>query len=171
MRCRISGTAAAASGMFTVIAHHLGAGLGERDALRAPCAAASAVSVLVIDCTTTGAPPPTCTAPGPVPTRTPTVRWTRISDTEAVRRGADVPRHRPQRPSANTSSPMKCSMLRQRLGRRIDEGQARDVGDVVAVDDGAAVHDASPDRDDLVVEREPQVVDVRGGERARPRPW
>ena len=54
---------------------------------------------------------------------------------------------------------------RQRLGRRIDEGDAGHVGDVVAVDDGAAVHDAGPHRDDLVVEREPQVVDLRGRER------
>ena len=52
--------------------------------------------------------------------------------------------------------------VRQRLGRRIDEGEAGDIGDVVAVDDGAAVHDAGPHRDDLVVEGEPQVVDVRG---------
>ena len=49
-------------------AHHLRAGLGQLDALPRR-AAASAVSVIVIDCTTTGAPPPTCTGP----TRTPTV--------------------------------------------------------------------------------------------------
>ena len=35
----------------------------------------SAVSVLVIDWTTIGAPPPTVTAPSPSPTRTPTVAW------------------------------------------------------------------------------------------------
>jgi len=35
----------------------------------------SAVSVLVIDWTTIGAPPPTVTAPSPSPTVTPTVRW------------------------------------------------------------------------------------------------
>ena len=39
-------------------AHHLGASLGELDALAAVLAA-SAVSVIVIDWTTTGAPPPT----------------------------------------------------------------------------------------------------------------
>ena len=38
-------------------------------------ASMSAVSVLVIDCTTIGAPPPTVTAPGPAPTRTATVAW------------------------------------------------------------------------------------------------
>ena len=37
-----------------------------------------------------------------------------------------------------------------------------DVGDVVAVDDGAAVHDAGAHRDDLVVEGEPQIVDLGG---------
>ena len=40
--------------------HHVGTGLGQLDALR-PVAAASAVSVIVIDWTTTGAPPPTWT--------------------------------------------------------------------------------------------------------------
>ena len=38
-------------------------------------ASMSAVSVLVIDWTTIGAPPPTMTAPSPWPTRTPTVAW------------------------------------------------------------------------------------------------
>ena len=36
-------------------------------------ASTSAVSVLVIDCTAIGAPPPTMTAPTPRPTRTPTL--------------------------------------------------------------------------------------------------
>ena len=51
--------------------HHLGSGFGELDALLRPSPRASAVSVIVIDCTTTGAPPPTWTRP----TFTPTVLW------------------------------------------------------------------------------------------------
>src|SRR6185436_19233891 len=70
MRCLISGTARAASSTLTVM----------RTISDPACAssmhccavpAASAVSVLVIDCTTTGAPPPTVTAP----MRTATVAW------------------------------------------------------------------------------------------------
>ena len=53
-------------------AHQFGAGAGERGDL-ATVPAISAVSVLVIDCTTIGAPPPTVTAPEPEPTRTPTL--------------------------------------------------------------------------------------------------
>ncbi len=122
MRWRISGTAAAASGMFTVMRT-----ISEPASASAMhCAAvpaASVVSVLVIDCTTTGAPPPTCTAPGPLPTRTPTVRCTRITDmgTLAPARG----RRRDQRPSApiylpsaKTSRPMKCSMIASVSGGR-----------------------------------------------------
>ena len=74
-------------------------------------------------------------------------------------------RRRDQRPSANTSRPMKCSMIASVSGGGFDEGEAGDVGDVVAVDDGAAVHDAGAHRDDLVVEGEPQIVDVRRRER------
>ncbi len=43
-------------------AHELGAGMRQRGDLRA-VASMSAVSVLVIDCTTIGAPPPTMTPP------------------------------------------------------------------------------------------------------------
>src|SRR5712692_1215674 len=66
-RCLISGTAAAASGTFTVT----------RTSSDPACAsskhciaveATSAVSVLVMDCTTMGAPPPTCTCPTFTPT-------------------------------------------------------------------------------------------------------
>ncbi len=69
MRCLISGTAAAASGRLTVTrtisepACHSSMHCCAVDA-------ASAVSVIVIDCTTTGAPPPTVT----LPTFTATVR-------------------------------------------------------------------------------------------------
>ena len=116
MRWRISGTAAAASGMFTVMRT-----ISEPASASAMhCAAvpaASVVSVLVIDCTTTGAPPPTCTAPGPLPTRTPTVRCTRITDMGTPGRRRD---RRPSAsiylPSANTSSPMKCSMTASASG-------------------------------------------------------
>jgi hypothetical protein len=50
-------------------ADHLGAGLGQLDALAGRRRGISRVGQ-VMDCTTTGAPPPTCTRP----TRTPTVR-------------------------------------------------------------------------------------------------
>src|SRR5215204_1418990 len=68
MRRLISGTAAAASGTFTVtrtISEPASASSTHCCAVEA----ASAVSVIVIDWTTTGAPPPTWT----FPTRTPTV--------------------------------------------------------------------------------------------------
>ncbi len=69
IRCLISGTAAAASGRFTVtrtISEPAAASSMHCSAV----ARASAVSVIVIDCTTIGAPPPTWTRP----TFTPTVR-------------------------------------------------------------------------------------------------
>ncbi len=68
MRCLISGTAAAASGRLTVTRTISEPASASSMHCRA-VAAASAVSVIVIDWTTTGAPPPTCTRP----TRTPTV--------------------------------------------------------------------------------------------------
>ena len=67
-------------------------------------------------------------------------------------------RRRDQRPSAPIYLPsarfrrrkdvQADEMLddRQRLGRRIDEGEAGHVGDVVAVDDGTAVHDPGAHR-------------------------
>ena len=61
-RSTMRGTAAAASAVFTVIrtsslpARH-------NSPICLAVDATSAVSVLVIDCTTTGAPPPTCTPP------------------------------------------------------------------------------------------------------------
>ena len=70
IRCLISGTAAAASGRFTVTRTSSEPASASSTHWRA-VAAASAVSVIVIDWTTTGAPPPTCTWP----TFTPTVRW------------------------------------------------------------------------------------------------
>src|SRR5215203_2526170 len=164
MRWRISGTAAAASGMFTVIRT-----ISEPASASAMhCAAvpaASVVSVLVIDCTTTGAPPPTCTAPGPLPTRTPTVRCTRTTD---IRTPAPPLRSAAVGPEPSVRKDVEADEVlddRHRLGRRIDEGEAGYVGDVVALDHGAAVHDAGAHRDDLVVQGQPQVVDVRGGQR------
>src|SRR5689334_4199523 len=77
IRRLISGTAAAASGTLTVT----------RTISEPACAssmhcfaveATSAVSVLAIDWTTTGAPPPTWTPRSP-PTRTPTVAWRFLS--------------------------------------------------------------------------------------------
>ena len=73
IRCLISGTAAAASGRFTVTRTISDPASASSMHCRA-VARASAVSVIVIDCTTTGAPPPTCTTfAGPEPTLTPTV--------------------------------------------------------------------------------------------------
>ena len=68
MRCLISGTAAAASGMLTVTRTISDPASASSMHCRA-VAAASAVSVIVMVWTTTGAPPPTWTWP----TRTPTV--------------------------------------------------------------------------------------------------
>src|SRR6185436_5783413 len=68
IRCLISGTAAAASGTLTVTRTISEPASASSMHCRA-VDAASAVSVIVIDWTTTGAPPPTWT----VPTRTPTV--------------------------------------------------------------------------------------------------
>src|SRR3982751_4908253 len=129
MRWRISGTAAAAPGMFTVMRT-----ISEPASASAMhCAAvpaASAVSVLVIDWTTTGAPPPTCTAPGPLPTRTPTVRWTRITDMRMC-----FPCGRPPPParSAAVGEHVEADEMlddRERLLRRVHERHARSVGDV-----------------------------------------
>src|SRR5437762_13675621 len=81
MRRLIAGTAAAASGMLTVI-------LTSSEPACASsmhcCAvdATSGVSVFVIDCTATGAPPPTCTAP----TFTPTVLWSLIVGIYEIRK-------------------------------------------------------------------------------------
>ena len=69
IRCLISGTAAAASVLFTVT-RTISDPAAASSTHCAAVAAASAVSVIVIDCTTTGAPPPTWTCP----TFTPTVR-------------------------------------------------------------------------------------------------
>ena len=71
-RSRICGTAAAASSRSTVMRTSSEPARASAATCRA-VASMSAVSVLVIDCTTIGAPPPTMTAPGPAPTRTPTV--------------------------------------------------------------------------------------------------
>jgi hypothetical protein len=61
-RDTISGTHSAARGVFTVMRTNS----DPASASSMHCVAvesASSVSVLVIDCTTTGAPPPTCTPP------------------------------------------------------------------------------------------------------------
>ena len=55
--------------------HHLRACPRQSAAIWRVVASMSAVSVLVIDWTTIGAPPPTVTAASPSPTRTPTVAW------------------------------------------------------------------------------------------------
>ena len=60
IRCLISGTAAAASGTLTVTRTISDPASHSSMHCRA-VPAASAVSVIVIDCTTTGAPPPTVT--------------------------------------------------------------------------------------------------------------
>src|ERR1700751_1960931 len=71
IRCLISGTASAASGRFTVT-RTISEPASASSMHCCAVAAAFAVSVIVIDWTTTGAPPPTWT----VPTRTPIVLWT-----------------------------------------------------------------------------------------------
>src|SRR5687768_16866036 len=78
IRRLISGTAAAASGRFTVTRTISEPASASSTHCRA-VASASAESVMVIDCTTTGAPPPTCTRA----TRTPTVRWSRATAMQA----------------------------------------------------------------------------------------
>src|SRR6185436_2041378 len=89
MRCLISGTAAAASGTFTVTRTISDPASHSSTTCRA-VAAASAVSVMVIDWTTTGAPPPTWT----LPTRTPTVLcsltvfMSRLQDDHSIRMSA-----------------------------------------------------------------------------------
>src|SRR5262245_14167503 len=89
MRRLISGTAAAASGRFTVTRTISDPACASSTHCSAVLAA-SAVSVIVIDCTTTGAPPPTRIEP----TRTPTVlcnltvgMW-RIQDDHTIRGAA-----------------------------------------------------------------------------------
>src|SRR5690348_10244853 len=62
------GTAAAAAGVFTVM-RTISEPARARSAICFAVLAGSSVSVLVIDCTTMGAPPPTIT----FPTRTPTL--------------------------------------------------------------------------------------------------
>jgi hypothetical protein len=74
MRRLISGTASAASGMLTVMRTISDpASASSMHCCAVP--AASTVSVIVIDWTTTGAPPPTWTDP----TFTPTVLWSLMS--------------------------------------------------------------------------------------------
>src|SRR5262249_23197316 len=133
MRCLISGTACAASGRFTVtrtISDPASARSMHWRAADPP----SAVSVTVIDWTTTGAPPPTWTPP----TLTPTVRCTFTT--------AILPDCR----SLLGRRAIPCSLLLlrdERLDRasrcRIDvhELQPRDVGHVIAIDSHAAVND------------------------------
>src|SRR2546423_14148161 len=77
IRCLISGTLAAASGRFTVT-RTISDPAPARSMHCCAVARASDVSVIVIDCTTTGAPPPTWT----LPTFTPTVLWSFTSDME-----------------------------------------------------------------------------------------
>ena len=69
IRCLISGTARAASGVLTVT-RTMSDPASASSMHCVAVAAASAVSVIVMLCTTTGAPPPTCTEP----TRTAVVR-------------------------------------------------------------------------------------------------
>ena len=67
-------------------------------------ASMSAVSVLVIDWTTIGAPPPTVTAASPSPTRTPTVAW-RESGPQGVSDIARLIVVIPFRPRSDRSNP------------------------------------------------------------------
>src|SRR5687768_16954935 len=95
MRRFISGTAAAASGVLTVTRTSSDPASASSTHCRT-VATASAVSVIVIDWTTTGAPPPTRT----FPTLTPTVLCSRtledirsiIKEARATRPGARSPR-------------------------------------------------------------------------------
>jgi hypothetical protein len=61
-RRTISGTASAARGVFTVI-RTISDPAAARSMIWRAVLSASSVSVFVMDCTTTGAPPPTCTGP------------------------------------------------------------------------------------------------------------
>ena len=61
-RSRMAGTARAASGVLTVIRTSSEPARASASTCAA-VAATSAVSVSVMDCTTMGAPPPTCTGP------------------------------------------------------------------------------------------------------------
>ena len=104
-RARISGTAAAASGRFTVTR----TSSEPASASSSVClvvAATSAVSVEVIDCTTTGAPPPIRT----VPTFTAWVRrralWLMRNPASRYRQ-----RYRPAKESVNTP-PALCALRR-----------------------------------------------------------
>src|SRR5215470_3140916 len=74
-RSRIAGTAAAASAVFTVTRTSSEPASASARTW-STVAAMSAVSVLVIDCTTIGAAPPIATSP----TRTVRVRWRMIPD-------------------------------------------------------------------------------------------
>ena len=85
MRCLISGTAAAASGTLTVT-RTISDPASASSMHCAAVARASAVSVIVIDWTTTGAPPPTWTRP----TFTPMVLWSLMSDTGSAWRFAHL---------------------------------------------------------------------------------
>src|SRR5664280_1761639 len=95
-RARISGTAAAASGRFTVTRTSSEPATASSSACSV-VAATSAVSVEVIDCTTTGAPPPIRT----VPTFT---AWVRRRVVWSIRSAASryAQRYRPAKESVNT---------------------------------------------------------------------
>src|SRR5664280_161493 len=95
-RARISGTAAAASGRFTVTRTSSEPATASSSACSV-VAATSAVSVEVIDCTTTGAPPPIRT----VPTCT---AWVRRRVVWSIRSAASryTQRYRPAKESVNT---------------------------------------------------------------------
>ena len=93
--CLISGTAAAAAGVFTVTRTSSDPASASSTHCAA-VAAASAVSVIVIDCTTIGAPPPIWTSP----TRTPVVRCSlTVFMGRGIRTRAPIPQksvpHRP----------------------------------------------------------------------------
>ena len=96
-RSRMCGTAAAASSRSTVMRTNSEPARASAATCRA-VASMSAVSVLVMDCTTIGAPPPTTTAPGPAPTRTPTVpcraRGPKASGASIVMAGLSLGRRR-----------------------------------------------------------------------------
>src|SRR5579862_4416725 len=90
IRCLISGTAAAASGRFTVT-RTISEPASASSMHCCAVAAGSAVSVIVIDWTTIGAPPPTWTRP----TRTPTVLCSRTDVLIGVNDNGSALRRRP----------------------------------------------------------------------------
>ena len=103
MRCLISGTAAARAAGLLTVTRTSSEPASASSTHWAAVAAASAVSVMVIDCTTMGAPPPIWTSP----TRTPVVR---CSLTVLMGSGdADAETRYPQK-AYHTPGPVACRL-------------------------------------------------------------